>query len=146
LWVVAGLAGLVLLLVVAVPAVKLLRRARRRRLPPRQAVIGAWLDVRDALRDQGVAVPAGSTARDLMGVAPVDPADLHELAICLDAALWTGYDAEPGLVGRAWAAAGGVRRVLRRGPVRGRLRAAFAVRTLRRERAQAGWQPAPRSA
>jgi hypothetical protein len=149
-WWAGGVPGaLVVVLVAAVPVTKLVRRMRRRRSPPRRAVIGAWLELRDALRDHGLAVPVGATVRELLDsvrvAAPAEPADLCELAMCVDAALWTGYDTDPALVRRAWAASDRIRRALRQMPMRRRLRAAFAVRTLRRDRRQPEWQPAPRS-
>lgn len=133
-WITGLVLGLVLLALVTIPAVKVVRRFRRRRPPPRAAVIGAWLELRDTLRDHGVPVAPGSTVRELVGVAPIDPADLQELAACVDAALWTGWDTDPQLVGRAWAAAGRSRRALRRLPLRRRVRATFAVGSLRRDR------------
>jgi hypothetical protein len=116
---------------------KLVRRLRRRRGPPPDAVRGAWLDVRDALRDQGLAVPAGATVRDLEAPAPVDPADLAELARCVDVVLWSGGGAGRDVVDRAWTVAGRVRRALRGRSARSRLRAGYALASWRGQPAQA---------
>jgi hypothetical protein len=132
----------VLLAAAAVPAAKRVRRWSRRRVEPRAAVANAWRDTRDALIDHGVPVAAGSTLRDLAVVAPVDPADLEALARCVDAGLWAGRDADPALAAEAWATAGRIRRALRATPWRRRMRAAYALRSLRRP--QPG-QPAPRT-
>lgn len=132
------------LAVAAIPALKAARRARRRRAPPRTSVWGAWLDTRDRLRDHGVPVPAGSTVRDVIGSAPVPAADLEALAGCVDGALWAGRDVERANAERAWAAAATIRRGLRTGPWRRRLRAVFATGSLRRRRQPVG-QPAPRT-
>jgi transglutaminase-like putative cysteine protease len=135
---------LVLLAVVAVPLAKALRRVRRRRRGPREAVLGAWREVRDALRDQGVPVPPGATVRDLVPRAPVDAAALGELARCVDTVLWSGSAESSGAVaGTAWSAARRVRRELRSRSVRGRLRAGYAVGSFRRPR-QVASQSAPR--
>lgn len=132
----------VLLLVVVVPLSKLLRRVRRRHRPPAESVLGAWREVRDALRDQGVPVPPGATVRDLVPRAPVDPAALDELARCVDTVLWSGASASPAAAGTAWTSARRVRRELRGRSVRGRLRAGYAVTSFRRPRQPS--QTAPR--
>jgi hypothetical protein len=116
---------------VAVPATKHLRRWARRRSPPRAAVVNAWRDTRDVLRDHGIPVAPGSTVRDLTGVAPVDAADVAALARCVDRALWTGDHVDPALADEAWTAAATIRRTMRNGPWQRRVRAAFAVGSLR---------------
>jgi hypothetical protein len=123
----------VLLLVglAAVPLAKAVRRTRRRRGPPPAAVRGAWQEVRDALRDQGVAVPPGATVRDLTAPAPVDPADLADLARCVDVVLWSGGGTGGEAADRAWAVAGRVRRALRGRSFRSRLRAGYASASFR---------------
>src|SRR6185312_10455495 len=49
----------------AVPLAKLLRRAHRRRPGGSRAVVGAWFETRDRLRDHGVAASPGMTVRDM---------------------------------------------------------------------------------
>jgi hypothetical protein len=132
-------------IVSVVPTAKRVRRALRRRAEPRQAVVNAWRDTRDVLRDHGVAVPPGSTVRDLTTLAPVDREPLDALAGCVDHALWSGRDADRSVAEQAWAAATTVRRALRAGPLRRRVRAAFALGTLRPRRTQAAGQLAPRT-
>jgi transglutaminase-like putative cysteine protease len=127
------------------PTAKQVRRAHRRRAAPRQAVVNAWRDTRDVLRDHGVVVPPGSTVRDLTALAPVNREPLDALAGCVDHALWSGRDPDPLVAEQAWAAAATVRRALRAGPLRRRVRAAFTVRTLRPRRAQDAGQLAPRT-
>ena len=115
-------------------AVKSVRRHRRRRGTPVEAVVGAWLDSRDRLRDLGVTVVPGMTARDL--AAEVDSAypavvghGLQQLSQCLDTALWSGWDVSPELVRRAWSASDAVR-AGSRGNLRERVTSVLTVRSL----------------
>jgi Domain of unknown function (DUF4129) len=136
-------------LLAVVPAAKLVRRAARRRRAPAESVRGAWRDVRDALTDQGVAVPAGATVRDLTARAPVDHGPMAELAACVDAVLWSGRDIDPEAARTAWRSAGRVRRELVRGSAARRLRAGYRVASFRRRAGTGGdhypAQVAPRS-
>jgi hypothetical protein len=132
---VAGLAGLMLLAVLGVPLVKRLRRARRRRAPGRRAVVGAWLEVRDRLRDHGVEATTDMTVRDLRRPAATvlngSSGELERLARCVDEALWSD-DAAPqsDLAARAWAAEKAIRAALAEQPVGARMRAATRYRGL----------------
>jgi transglutaminase-like putative cysteine protease len=134
------LGAIAVVLLGAVPVAKLVRRAVRRRRAPADAVRGAWRDVRDALTDQGVPVPAGATVRDLADRAPAEP--LLELAACVDAVLWSGHAADPAAARTAWRSAGRIRRELVRGSPGRRLRAGYRLSSLRRARQVA--QVAPR--
>jgi hypothetical protein len=135
----AGLAGLVLLVVLGVPLVKRVRRTRRRRAAGSGAVVGAWLEVRDRLRDHGVSATADMTVRDLRqpAVTLLDGTgdELERLARCVDQALWSG-DAVPDgdLTARAWAAEKAIRGALAERGLRARLRAATRHRGLTRVR------------
>ncbi|WP_372671102.1 DUF3488 and transglutaminase-like domain-containing protein [Amycolatopsis kentuckyensis] len=135
-WVWVALTPLAVLLLAALApvVVKAERRHRRRRGAPAEAVVGAWLDTRDGLRDRGVTVVPGMTARDLAAeVGPGCPEEvvqgLRQLAQCVDLALWSGWDATPDVARRAWAASDTVR-AAGRGTFRQRIRAALAVRSL----------------
>jgi protein-glutamine gamma-glutamyltransferase len=130
-WPLGVLAGLVVAIAV-VPVTKRWRRAWRRHRPPRAAVWGAWADTLDHLRDHRVPTLPGSTPRDLIGIAPIPPDDLESLARCVDEALWSGGEPDRVAADRAWAAAAVIRRSLRTGPRGRRMRAVFAVGTLRR--------------
>ncbi|WP_370971495.1 DUF3488 and transglutaminase-like domain-containing protein [Amycolatopsis sp. cg9] len=135
-WVWIALAPLALLLLVALTpvAVKTVRRHRRRRGAPAEAVVGAWLDARDRLRDRGVTVVPGMTARELAALVGPDYPEavsqgLRQLSQCLDLALWSGWTASPEVARRAWAASDAVR-AASRGSLRQRIASLFAVRSL----------------
>lgn len=130
----AGLVLVLLLLVAAIPGTKALRRRHRRTAPPVDAVRGAWQEVRDRLADNGLLPPPGATpravaaeARPLLGER-VEA--LSRLGAHLDAALWSGTTADPALATTAWSEVDSVRTALANRPVRARLAAALAVRTL----------------
>ncbi|MEU4519324.1 transglutaminaseTgpA domain-containing protein [Amycolatopsis sp. NPDC024027] len=136
LWVLAGPAAFLPAWLVGVPVAKFLRSWRRRRRAGAGAVLGAWLEVRDRLRDHSVPWTAGMTARDLAAAArrlgnPSIVDGLHALGGTVDQVLWSG-DVPGAQAGpEAWAAVRTVRRGLAaRGP-RLRLRAALDPRTLR---------------
>ena len=135
----AGAAGLVLLAVLGVPLVKRVRRARRRRAAGGGAVVGAWLEVRDRLRDHGVEATTDMTVRDLRPPAASmlngSGGELERLARCVDEALWSGA-AEPAgdLAVRAWAAEKAIRGALAEQPLGTRVRAATRYRGLTRVR------------
>jgi hypothetical protein len=133
-----GLAGAVLLAVFGVPLVKRVRRARRRRAPGRRAVVGAWLEVRDRLRDHGVEATTDMTVRDLRrpaaGMLNGSGGELERLARCVDEALWSGDAADGDVADRAWAAEKAIRAALAEQPLGARVRAATRYRGLTRVR------------
>lgn len=134
-----ALAALLLLVVLGVPLVKRLRRMRRRRGAGRQAVVGAWLEVRDRLRDHGVEATTDMTVRDLRRPAAAmlngTGGELERLARCVDEALWSGDSGSDGdLAGRAWAAEKAIRGALAGQPLGARMRAATRYRGLTRVR------------
>lgn len=134
-----ALAALLLLVVLGVPLVKRLRRMRRRRGAGRQAVVGAWLEVRDRLRDHGVEATTDMTVRDLRRSAAAmlngTGGELERLARCVDEALWSGDSGSDGdLAGRAWAAEKAIRGALAGQPLGARMRAATRYRGLTRVR------------
>lgn len=126
--------GVAVLAVLSVPLLKALRRVRRRQAPGRAAVLGAWLDTRDRLRDHGVPAPAGHTVRDLaepaIGVLGGPSDQLERLARCVDTALWSGAAPPAQLADEAWDAAAQVRRSLAQRPVPDRVRAAVRLNSL----------------
>lgn len=134
-----ALAALLLLVVLGVPLVKRLRRMRRRRAAGSQAVVGAWLEVRDRLRDHGVEATTDMTVRDLRRPAAAmlngTGGELERLARCVDEALWSGDSGSDGdLAGRAWAAEKAIRGALAGQPLGARMRAATRYRGLTRVR------------
>jgi protein-glutamine gamma-glutamyltransferase len=135
------LVGAVLLMLLGVPLVKRMRRIRRRRAGGSGAVVGAWLEVRDRLRDHGVEATTDMTVRDLRrpaaGMLNGSGAELESLARCVDEALWAGDAAapsDPDLALRAWAAEKAIRGALAEQPLGARLRAATRYRGLTRVR------------
>lgn len=122
-------AGLAVALPVSVPVAKAVRRRRRRGArDPGRAVVGAWLEARDRLRDHGAGVPRGATAYDLADL-PVGGLrdcgdDLRTIAGCVDLALWSGGYLRDEHVATAWRSADAVARRLRRAS---RIRAASAA-------------------
>ena len=135
------LVGAVLLMLLGVPLVKRVRRMRRRRAGGSGAVVGAWLEVRDRLRDHGVEATTDMTVRDLRrpaaGMLNGSGTELEHLARCVDEALWAGDAAAPGdpdLALRAWAAEKAIRGALAEQPLGARLRAATRYRGLTRVR------------
>jgi protein-glutamine gamma-glutamyltransferase len=133
-----AVAGVVLLALLGVPSIKRVRRARRRRSQGSGAVVGAWLEVRDRLRDHGVEATTDMTVRDLRRPAgPVlngSGAELERLARCVDEALWSGAVAPADLAARAWGAEKSIRGALTEQPLRARVRAAVRLRGLTRVR------------
>ncbi|ADB29871.1 transglutaminase domain protein [Kribbella flavida DSM 17836] len=128
-------AGLLVLWLAGVPLLKSLRAVRRRRRPGDAAVVGAWAEVRDRLRDHGVPVSPGMTVRDL-AVAAADVTDaranagLAVVASSVDRALWSGGAVGPEISKQAWAGVREVRRGLRSRPWLDRLQAALEPRSL----------------
>jgi hypothetical protein len=137
----AVVAGLVLLAalfgwLLGVPLAKGLRgRARRRRTGP-AAVVAAWLEARDRLRDHGVRASADMTARDLVRsgrdiVDPVGQDALAKLVIIVDTAMWSGAPPPGGTAEFAWYASDTVRQGLARRSLVARFIAAVDPRGLR---------------
>jgi transglutaminase-like putative cysteine protease len=135
LWVLAGPAALLLAGLVGVPVAKFVRARRRRRRTGVGAVLGAWLEVRDRLRDHSVPWTAGMTARDLAAAAhgigtPSIVDGIRELGVTVDQVLWSGNAPGAQAGHQAWAAVRTVRRGLAGRGLRLRLRAALDPRTL----------------
>lgn len=142
-WTAAAIAAVAILAVLltwlaGVPLLKRVRRGRRRRRPGAQAVVGAWLDTRDRLRDHGVPTRTGMTVRDVAGPAGAvlngSTGELERLARCVDLALWSGGAAPGAVADEAWSAAGNIRQALADRPVPARVRAAVRIRSLRTPR------------
>lgn len=128
-----GALGLVVVWVGGVPLLKGLRSWRRRRRPGNAAVLGAWQEVRDRLREHRVPVSDGMTARDLAAVAHPSTADgLLALGAVMDQALWSGAAPDERFRAEAWTAVRAVRRGLARRGLRGRLVAVYDPRGLLR--------------
>ncbi|OXM60815.1 transglutaminase TgpA family protein [Amycolatopsis vastitatis] len=135
LWVLAGPVALLPAWLVGVPLAKFARSRRRRRRAGAGAVLGAWLEVRDRLRDHRVPWTAGMTARDLAAAArgigsPSIVDGLRALGGTVDQVLWSGDTPGAQAGSRAWAAVRTVRRGLAGRGLRVRLRAALDPRTL----------------
>ncbi|WP_326549382.1 DUF3488 and transglutaminase-like domain-containing protein [Micromonospora sp. NBC_01813] len=131
----AAVAALAVGWLIGVPTAKAGRAWRRRRRPGTAAVVGAWAEARDRLREHGVAVSPAMTVRDLAAAAapvtsPATVDALRRLAVAVDGALWSS-PASPGTE-QAWAAVRAVRRGLARRGMRARLRAGLDPRSLLR--------------
>ncbi|MBB4688375.1 transglutaminase family protein [Amycolatopsis jiangsuensis] len=136
LWLLVGLAGVLVLLVLAIPLLRKVRTARRRRRTGADGVVAAWREARDLLRARGVAVPPGATVRDLAALIPstVDSSvreGLEWLARQVDVALWSGAATDGAAVDQAWTAVQAIHKGLSGAPLRVRLRAAFEIGSLR---------------
>jgi transglutaminase-like putative cysteine protease len=139
LGVLVGPAALLLAWLVGIPVAKFVRSWRRRRRAGAGAVLGAWLEVRDRLRDHSVPWTAGMTARDLAAAArgiggPSTVDGLRELGVTVDQVLWSGGTPAAQAGPQAWAAVRTVRRGLAGRGLRIRLRAALDPRTLLADR------------
>jgi transglutaminase-like putative cysteine protease len=134
----AGLAGLSLAgWLVGVPAAKTARAWRRRRRPGAGAVVGAWEEARDRLREHGVPVSGAMTVRDLATAAAplIDRSTvegLRRLSSAVDRALWSSSTMDGTDRVEAWAAVRAVQRGLARRGWLARLRARLHPRTLGR--------------
>lgn len=95
--------GLVVAWLAGVPAAKGVRRRFRRR---RRGVSGAWLEVRDLLRDQGVRIGGAMTPRDL--AQTYDGSNIYnglkQLSACVDLARWSGQAVPDQVADDAWTA------------------------------------------
>jgi transglutaminase-like putative cysteine protease len=113
------------------PCLRLLRRLRRRRAPcARQAVLGAWWETADRLREAGYPVVASTTTGDTVRLLP-DIDSVRRLARLIDAAAYAPEAPPPGMLRDAWAVAAEIRRDLRsRTPLRRRAQAILDPRPL----------------
>lgn len=130
---VVGLAAAFLVLLGAAPAAaKAVRRLRRRRAPSdRLAVIGAWRETLDRLREAGVRVgPAQTTGEVVRLAGPLDA--LPALAATVDRAAYAPEEPGSTLRVEAWTAAARVHGQLRSAmPLGRRVRATLDPRPLR---------------
>jgi hypothetical protein len=122
-----------------VPLAKRVRTEVRRRRVGNAAVLSAWLETRDRLREQGVAVDARMTVREVAraGTRLVDVRGgwaLEELGGLVDEALWSGAAAGRPGADAAWRAAEDVRLGLRRRSLFEQVAISVDVRSLRRVR------------
>jgi hypothetical protein len=141
---VAGVAWRVVLIGVAgwllgVPVAKWLRTQARRRRVGSAAVLSAWLETRDRLRERGVPVTARMTVREVAvaGAGVIDPRAgwaLDHLGGLVDDALWSGVPAGRPGVDAAWQAAEAIRDGLRRTSLLEQVAMSLDVRSLRRVR------------
>jgi hypothetical protein len=131
----AVLAALAIGWLAGVPLLKRVRGSRRRGATPEAAVIGAWREARDRLREHGVAARLGMTVRDLRLVSrPLlgSSADsgLDRLARCVDHTLWSGLPVDQRMASEAWSGVDAVRGSLASRPWPARLRAQLDPRSL----------------
>ena len=108
----------VVLLLSASPVVRTVRRTRRRRAPSdRRAILGAWWETSERLRQAGIPVAASMTTGDVVALATGRPPadDLARLARIVDTAAYAPAEPPPGLRAEAWLAAARVHRQLRAG-------------------------------
>jgi len=122
-----------------VPLAKRVRTEVRRRRVGNAAVLSAWLETRDRLREHGVAVDARMTVREVAraGTRLVDARGgwaLEELGGLVDEALWSGAAAGRPGADAAWRAAEDIRLGLRRRSLFEQVAISVDVRSLRRVR------------
>lgn len=123
------------LVVLAAPTGKAIRRARRRRdRSPRRAVLGAWWETTDRLREAGFTVGPALTTGDVIRLTPeVD--EVRRLAAMVDAAAYAPGGPPPDIPAQAWDTATAVHHRLRAGmPTARRIRALLDPRPLLRSR------------
>jgi protein-glutamine gamma-glutamyltransferase len=117
LLIVSAIGGVVLVAILAIPLAKALRRSRRRRTTPRAAVLGAWRETVDRLREAGLPIPKAATTGDVVSItaaaAPAFAAPLRALAAMADRAGYAPDEPEPTLPVSAWTAATETNRRLR---------------------------------
>ncbi|GAA1755051.1 transglutaminase domain-containing protein [Luedemannella helvata] len=112
-WAATVLIALLLASVLATPAVKVARRTRRRRAgPTRLAVLGAWWETLERLREAGIAVTPSMTTGEVVARA-TGVAGLPHLASLVDSAAYAPEEPGPAQRTDAWERAGEVRRQLR---------------------------------
>lgn len=133
-WLLAALAlvALVLLPFGVIVLVKRFRRRRRRRASdPRERIVGAWDEYRDALVDRGHEVAPAATRREVVVGAPGEGGS--GLAALADRSVFGPNDADPTAADRMWSATDDAITSLRAGRTRReRVRAAVSLRSLRR--------------
>jgi transglutaminase-like putative cysteine protease len=124
-------AALLAVLVLAVPGAKATRRARRRRdRSPRRAVLGAWWETVDRLREAGLPVGPTLTTGEVVRLTNGLP-EVSGLATMVDRAAYAPHETGADLPERAWLAARHVRRRVWSGmPVRRRFVAFLDPRPL----------------
>lgn len=122
---------------IGVPLVKEIRAGGRRRRDGNAAVLAAWLEARDRLRDNGIPIDSGMTVRDvaiachgLVGRSAEHA--LEQLGHLVDAALWSGGSVGGRGVDAAWQWCDTVRHGLAERRLRSRIAAAVRIRGLRR--------------
>ncbi|MFC4858807.1 transglutaminaseTgpA domain-containing protein [Actinophytocola glycyrrhizae] len=132
LWLLTGVAAVVVAWTAGVPLARAIRAWRRRRRPGAAAVVGAWAEARDRLRAHDVPYTAGMTARDLATATndPLVAPGLHSLARAVDVALWSKAGPAPATAAEAWAAVRAVRAGLAKRPFAARVKAALDPRSL----------------
>jgi len=121
---------------VGVPLAKELRNGSRRRRTGNAAVLSAWLETRDRLRDHGIAVDRGMTVRDVAhasgGVLSRSAEHaIEQLGLLVDAALWSGTTVTGRGIDIAWQACDIVRHSLADRPIADRITATLGIRGLR---------------
>lgn len=116
---------------VGVPLAKWVRAWRRRRRPGTGAVLGAWHEARDRMREHGVVFTVGMTPRDLAAAGFPSTVDaLLALGATVDLALWSGARPHPEARRQSWDAVAAVRRGLAERGLRARVKAALDPSTL----------------
>lgn len=142
-WPVAAIGlGIAIVLIgwlLGIPLAKELRSGSRRRRPGNAAVVSAWLETRDRLRDHGIPIERGMTVRDVAVASHgmISRSAQHaveQLGSLVDAALWSGHAVSGRGIDIAWQACDIVRHSLADRPMVERLSAAVGVRGLRRLR------------
>jgi transglutaminase-like putative cysteine protease len=130
--------GTMLLLMLAIPVVKAARRRRRRRAPAtRAAIIGAWRESLDRLRELGLPTKPTQTTTDIVTLAAIHPrtgavqAPLRYLSTLVDQARYAPDHPEPTLSTAAWSASDAVHTTLHKTqPLGRRLAMLFNARSL----------------
>jgi hypothetical protein len=115
--IVVAVVAVVLLLSLS-PVARTVRRTRRRRAASdRRAILGAWWETSERLRQAGLPVTASMTTGDVValtvGRPPAD--DLARLARIVDTAAYAPAEPPDGLRAEAWLAAARVQRQVRAG-------------------------------
>jgi hypothetical protein len=124
---------------IIVPVIKGVRNGVRRRRIGNAAVVAAWLETRDRLRDHGVVVEPGMTIRDVGQASQglISRSAQHaieQLGTLVDVALWSGSSVSGRTIDIAWQACDAVRHSLTARPISERLAAAVGLRSLRSPR------------
>jgi hypothetical protein len=100
-----------------VPLLKRARRARRRKGPPGDRVLGAWHEAVDRVAERGLPVTRASTTADVVrgaGVLLPTTAALAELGSLADRVAFSGIGVDESTALRAWTRADEVGAVIRR--------------------------------